>query len=600
MLVYGDHQRVEKAGAASNWIARLLAQAAAATATAERHALLVRAFIRAGELAQGIADAEFEARGCDALSDAQEKCAALLVTLAKLIDRSSRSCPEGTVASIETASAQLATLPSSPAIRTRRAEGFAHYALYPETYLEAARRSGLGPQTRVIGIRSIGFCLAALVSATLEAAPPISVRPIGHPFRRTIAAAPELSAELARDAAQDFAIVDEGPGLSGSSFTAVAEWLESIGIAPHRIHFFPSHGNGPGQEADFGIRRRWSHTPSHHVRFEEPYAGRLSVLEQIEDGVSALIGPLDARLRDISGGCWRSLHDATSDPRAPCDPRLERRKFLARSRGGSWLVKFAGLDEEGALKLLRARALAGAGFSPEPAGVCYGFLVERWVDGDSLARARLARDDFLAGLGSYLGFRAREFPARNRGATLGTLVEMARCNTREALGEPAAAALAAQLAYVAELEATVVPVHVDGRLHSWEWLVAGDGRPVKTDAVDHSCGHDLIGCQDIAWDVAGAIAEYALSPTETRPLCDRIARESGRAINADLLSVLTSCYLAFQLGLWTLAAASGDTSDADGARGCAERYQRLLAGWIDDPAARPLQRRTELHRAQVS
>lgn len=594
MLVYGDRHHVEEAAAARNTIEMLLARATAVTAALERHSLLVRAFIRAGELGQAIADAEIERRGVDGRSDAQQECAALLVTLAKLVDRSGRDCPEVTATLIETASRQLAALSCPPEIRTRRAEGFAHYALYPETYLEAARRSGLGPQTRVIGIRSIGLCLAALVSAALEAPPPISVRPIGHPFRRKIAAAADLSAELARHAEQDFAVVDEGPGLSGSSFAAVAEWLESIGVASDRIHFFPSHGNGPGQEAAPEIRGRWSRTPCHHVRFEEPRAGCRGVLEQIADEVGALIGPLDAPLSDVSGGSWRSLHYAESDQRPPCDPRLERRKYLARSRNRTWLLKFAGLDEDGALKLDRARALAGAGFSPEPAGLCYGFLVERWVDGVPLDRAPLGREDFLAELGSYLGFRAREFPVGECGAPLGALAEMARYNTREALGEPAAAALAARLAFAAELEAAVVPVHVDGRLHQWEWLVAGNGRPIKTDAVDHSCAHDLIGCQDIAWDVAGAIAEYALSPTEARLLCERVAEGSARAVNGDLLSILAPCYLAFQLGLWTLAAASGDAREAAAQRDCADRYKGLLAGWIDSSADRPLQRRMEL------
>ena len=34
---------------------------------------------------------------------------------------------------------------------------------------------------------------------------------------------------------------------------------------------------------------------------------------------------------------------------------------------------------------------------------------------------------------------------------------------------------------------------------------------LKTDALDHSEGHDLIGCQDIAWDVVGAATELELS-----------------------------------------------------------------------------------------
>jgi hypothetical protein len=581
VLVYGDQQHVEQAAVAKKSIATLLRGAAAAAPALERHALLVRAFIRAGELGQGIADADFEARGDDGRSDAQDQCVALLVALAKLVDQSWRGCADGAAALLERTTEQLAALASPPVIRVKHAEGFAHYALYPETYLDAARRSNLGPKTRVIGIRSIGLCLAALVSAALNAPPPVSVRPVGHPFRRRITATPELSAELSRDAAFNFAIVDEGPGLSGSSFAAVAEWLEVIGVAQRRIHFFPGHGNGPGLEAGPSVRERWSRARQHHTGVDEPAAGGCGVLGRIEQGVAALIGPLDTPMQDISGGNWRRLSYAVGQPCPPCDPRLERRKFLVRTRGERWLVKFAGLDGNGALKLDRSRALARAGLCPEPAGLCYGFLVERWVQGITLDRAEFPREALVARLGQYLGFRAREFGMDKPGATVPELIGMACCNAREALGDPAAAALAARLRGAEALDAKIVAVHADSRLHAWEWLVTHDGRLLKTDAVDHSCGHDLIGCQDIAWDVAGAAMEHSLSANETRRVCDGIAEVSGRSVNRDLLSTLTPCYLAFQLSLWTMAAASGNRRKRDGQRSSAERYRQLLAQWID-------------------
>jgi hypothetical protein len=93
------------------------------------------------------------------------------------------------------------------------------------------------------------------------------------------------------------------------------------------------------------------------------------------------------------------------------------------------------------------------------------------------------------------------------------------------------------------------PVHVDGRLHAWEWLVTPAGDLLKIDAVDHSCGHDLVGCQDIAWDVAGAELELGLSPAETERLAQRLGVAPG------LLAIHRACYPAFQLGLWSFAPA---------------------------------------------
>lgn len=71
-------------------------------------------------------------------------------------------------------------------IRIRRPEGYAHYALYPESFLEAALRSGLTSETVVIGVRSIGVGLGALVAAALGSRPAYSLRPTGDPFRRHV------------------------------------------------------------------------------------------------------------------------------------------------------------------------------------------------------------------------------------------------------------------------------------------------------------------------------------------------------------------------------------------------------------------------------
>ena len=63
------------------------------------------------------------------------------------------------------------------------------------------------------------------------------------------------------------------------------------------------------------------------------------------------------------------------------------------------------------------------------------------------------------------------------------------------------------------LERVVRPVEIDGRLHAWSYL-RRDGHLLKTDALDHHAGHDLVGCQDIAWDIVGAKIE--LGPDAVR------------------------------------------------------------------------------------
>ena len=70
-------------------------------------------------------------------------------------------------------------------------EGYAYYALYPETYVAAAEQfiRGRRPGTAVcVGLRSIGTSLSAAVAAGLEAAGwrvlALTLRPRGHPFQR--------------------------------------------------------------------------------------------------------------------------------------------------------------------------------------------------------------------------------------------------------------------------------------------------------------------------------------------------------------------------------------------------------------------------------
>src|SRR5829696_7734068 len=74
------------------------------------------------------------------------------------------------------------------------------------------------------------------------------------------------------------------------------------------------------------------------------------------------------------------------------------------------------------------------------------------------------------------------------------------------------------------------------------------------DALDHHDDHFFPGCQDIAWDVAGAGVELALEPAERVQLMQRYRRLSrDRTIDARL-PCYTAAYLAFRCGYTALAA----------------------------------------------
>ncbi|MDG2570736.1 hypothetical protein P7L87_24600, partial [Vibrio parahaemolyticus] len=247
MLVYGDAEHTVTVGTKQAAIESTLSEIHSMPPGIARHGTLVTAFVGTAELVQGLIDAEFHELGVDTGSIVHRTGMECLSLLACAVDHSWRSGFQE-VALPKEFLGKLLSFDPSWTIHTKQAEGYAFYALYPENYLEAARASGLGADTQVIGIRSIGTGLSALVAAAIGAPPPFTLRPTGHPFRREVKADPGLARKLANQATS-FAIVDEGPGLSGSSFGAAADWLDEAGVQRQRIHFFPSHEGTLGPQA---------------------------------------------------------------------------------------------------------------------------------------------------------------------------------------------------------------------------------------------------------------------------------------------------------------------------------------------------------------
>jgi hypothetical protein len=546
MILYGDRAKPVQTATALGLLAERIVRLESVGGI-ERHACLVEALIEAGELLQGIADVEFSASHEDDDTPAQAAAMDVLLTLAHHVAlswNSGFSQPLG----IELSSLEaLKRVPLPPDLVCKVAEGYAYYAVYPELFLEAAESLGPAGSWRVIGLRSIGTSLAAVVAAVLGA-PAVTLRPFGDPFDRRVALSPRLKAKLV--GGRDFAVVDEGPGLSGSSFASAADMLEASGVAPERIVFMPSHGGAPGAFGKPTHRVRWASIRKICSAFEPVFITTPVAERRLENWVADLIGPTVAPLIDISAGRWRQTGAAHTT--VPALPRHERRKFLARTDSGSYLLKFTGLGVEGRAKACRARELDIAGFTPPVLGFRHGFLVQQWrADARPFGCQPCDRERLLLWLAEYIAFRARRFPAdRNDGASLCELIRMLRANTAEALGEATAIRLERRIADEANAVARTRPVNIDGRLHRWEWLETDGGDLVKTDAIDHSRQHDLIGCQDPCWDIAGAKLEFELTQRETDRLVQAVAARLDGTIDRHLLTVFAACYPAFQLGLW--------------------------------------------------
>ena len=167
MQVYGDAVRCERAGDVGERLEAMLRQADALPHGLQRHQQLVAALIEAGELAQALEDG---AQAQPALPAAAARSAMVLVhALARSCARSWRSAfAVGGAVPFEALAACRAQLPPIDLV-LRCPEGYAFYALYPEGHFEAARALSRDRPWRVIGVRSIGTSLAAMVLVGLGA-----------------------------------------------------------------------------------------------------------------------------------------------------------------------------------------------------------------------------------------------------------------------------------------------------------------------------------------------------------------------------------------------------------------------------------------------
>ena len=563
MIVYGKAGAPVAVAAALAEVGAWIAEALAPAPAIARHGAWVSALVAAGGLAQGLADAGAEAGEAAALALAE----ALAAVMGRSWESGLARLPAETPAPVAAALSALERLaPALPATVTiRRTEGFAHYAVYPEGFWQAAARIEAPVPTRVLGIRSIGATLAACAAAALGAPPPVTVRPEGHPFARVVVPGAAAAAALREGADAVWAVVDEGPGLSGSSFGAAAEALGRAGVPPGRIVLVPSHAGEPGTMAGEAQRRLWSRTRRAVATGEALWGPDAGPGRRLADWVGDLTGPLRAPPEDVAGGAWRRHRYADTAEWPAADRQNERRKYLLEGAEARVLLRFTGLGSFGRAKFARARALAAAGFGLAPLAWRHGFLAEVWRgDLQPLDGAALDRPALLRRTAAYLAFRARAFPAApHDGAAPDALLAMARANAAEALGDAAAEGIARWAGRMPALAGAAHPVAVDGRLAPHEWLRDDAGCLVKTDALDHCCGHELVGCQDIAWDVAGAAVEYGLSPEETEALRDAVARGAGRPCDPDLLAFFGVAYPAFRIGALTMALGRETGAEAD-------------------------------------
>jgi hypothetical protein len=472
---------------------------------------LIDALLRSGELECALADEEGCARPATTLARVTDALADALVAKRR------PNFPRGILES-------LREIPLHQKLQLSVPEGFCYYALHPLDYADLLSESSADCRAAaVIGIRSIGTTLSAVVRAWFElrgiAAERITVRPSGHPFDRKLPVDENLCEWIGKQAQRGarFYVVDEGPGLSGSSFLAVAEALVEAGVGYDRIVLLPSSKPNPETLLAPNAFARWS-------RFQTL---PLQPTRYI---------PADAR-QYVGGGEWRKHVFASEADWPAVWSWTERQKYL--SCDGARIFRFDGHGRYGKEVRERSEILVAHNWGPQIESAGDGFSVSLWVQG---SRSVIADRDTIIQLARYCAFRAKHFAYES--ADPSALEEMARINLERAAGVSQTLTLPIEW-----------PVVADARMMPHEWIVAEGGRLLKVDAAAHGDDHFYPGPTDIAWDIAGAIVEWNLDDEAANLLISEYCRGSGDGVGTRLPDYLIA-YSVFRLAVAHSAAIS--------------------------------------------
>ena len=491
-----------------------------------------------------------------ALADAGSRYAALAATIT---DALADSLVTGNVLRAKDLARRAALVAPPETVSVSTPEGFAYYALHPLDFADLAKKFETHSRyAAVIGIRSIGTTLSAITQAALRVqglhVERITLRPEGHPYdRKTVLTSAQLQwIATMRSHRADFFVVDEGPGMSGSSFLSVGEALLSAGVDRARIAFAGTREADPASLTSANARARW---PSFKFYCTDP-------TKHLPKGAHQY----------VAGGIWRAnVFESESDWPASW-LQMERLKFL--SKDGNTLYRFEGFGRFGADVHDRVIRVAEAGFGPLPHAREEGFGVYRMVRGRTLT-ATDVNASVIQRLADYCAFRAKAFAAES--PEMSSLQNMLRFNVMEEFGiELPAERLTFEVRK---------PVLADGRMLSHKWIDS-DGALLKVDTASHGDDHFFPGPTDIAWDLAGAIVEWELEPDAASYLVERYQVAALDDVK-DRLPTYLLAYAIFRMGYCKMATASMRGAEEESRlRRDYLRYRRLALKQLETSTGR--------------
>ncbi|MDG5815353.1 hypothetical protein QA601_09700 [Chitinispirillales bacterium ANBcel5] len=427
-------------------------------------------------------------------------------------------------------------------VQRRIPEGYAFYSLYPETFYDASEKiiDELHPKKVVcIGLRSIGTSLSAAVTSVLLAngvdVSSFTVRPFGDTFNRQIKLDNQMIEKFIHWDAY-YLIVDEGPGLSGSSFCGTAEYLEKFGIPGERIVFLPSWIPSSKNFVCQKSRERWNNYKKFTGEFDK-------VWKKIQNNLISA----EPTLTDISGGKWR-YHLFSRPALWPAvNPYHERRKYLLDTiNTGTIVAKFSGLGRYQKETEKIATILSNTYSSPV-LKVQNGFVFYRFMDVKEDASSSLCT--LFHTVVDYLVFRSKRLLCEQL-TSYEQMLEMIEGNISK-IGRKDLLKKLKKVLINTELYRRR-PIAVDSRMLPHKWIYS-ENRWVKLDGTDHYRDQFLPAAQDIAWDIAGFCIEFALCNRSTKDFLSIYKEKSGDYELDRVLPFHFIAYTVFRIGYSALA-----------------------------------------------
>jgi hypothetical protein len=432
-------------------------------------------------------------------------------------------------------------------------EGFSYYGLNPADFIELARSvCRIGDTVAIVGIRSIGITLSAVVAAALSSPDHpldrISVRPSGHPYDRVAGFSAEQIRWIEEKIRQSsrFVVVDEGPGRSGSTFLSVAEALVALGVAAERLILLGTRQPQLGELCAKNAGPRWS-------RFQfSPAEPRSSRRFQ----GCAYIG----------SGEWRKHFISDQSKWPACWPQMERSKFI--SPDGKHFLKFEGMGRIGEEVRTRAQHLAKTGFGCPVEDAGDGYSAYRVVTGRPLEGGDLSLK-VLERVARYCSMRASDF--RNESAAPDPLADMLNFNVQQEFGIECG---------LSDDDLTIGErVVADGHMQPYEWLLTRESTILKSDAVSHGDDHFFPGPISIAWDLAGIIIEWELANDARQFLLNRFREYSGQKLDRSL-DAFCLAYSVFRMSLCKMAIPTADHLEKERLRWSYAHYRKAAKTFI--------------------